>query len=297
MDHKISKDKEFLSSLELAKKLGVHVQTFRRRLKKAKEQSPERIDKLTSKSSRTTLYLYPDIIAFVNGESTIIPKEKVTKRSRIRSKCIKKAEKLFESPERLNYLDSEDLDEFRRIKNRKDKQFIETAIEILWDYSEKFLTLNEACRNQNISDRTFRYWRKKFPFISGLYYKTKQKRRLKYDEELKELALRGLQRLVNGETYEEITIYYKIMIGPSGEEIQIPKEKKIVIKHLPPNPPMIQFALCNLTKWLPPAQSDRNVDATPLWERKINELDTEQLVELIKRLKEHKLKVLESRAS
>lgn len=204
---------------------------------------------------------------------------------------------MYEEPDIINILDDDDVKKFNEIKDTKIRKQVRVAISILYYYGEKFLSLEEACTKYNMTSRGFRKWRKDIPFISDLYYKTKTRKKTNFNTEINKRANKSMMDLVTGYEYPEISYTYEVQLDIGGKEILIPKEKKVTMKRVLPHPQLIQYVLGNTSNWRPPAFTDRNVDATPLWERKINELDTEQLVELIKRLKEHKQKVLASRAS
>jgi len=202
---------------------------------------------------------------------------------------------MYEEPDIINILDDDDVKKFNEIKDTKIREQVRVAISILYYYGEKFLSLEEACTKYNMTSRGFRKWRKDIPFISDLYYKAKTRKKTNFNTEINKRANKSMMDLVTGYEYPEISYTYEVQLDIGGKEILIPKEKKVTMKRVLPHPQLIQYVLGNTSNWRPPTYVDRDVDNTPEWERKINAMSSEELVELTKELTKKKEEILAQR--
>lgn len=127
------------------------------------------------------------------------------------------------------------------------KEKVDKAKEVCRLYKEGY-TLESCCKTVNIAVSTWYEWLK-IGKIGELYKKTKIDYRKINLAKLKEKAIRGLEKRLNGEFYEEVT---QIGQGNYNEETQkydiVPKQLKKVKKYIPPSDLAIIFAMKKLDK-------------------------------------------------
>lgn len=111
------------------------------------------------------------------------------------------------------------------------------AADICAMYSEGAYTLASCCEACGITDRMFRFWIAKYEHISEQYKKAKARQsEIKWDL-IREKAVKGLERLVEGEEYTEKRT--ESGVGSSGMFTKDVVSEVVVL----PNPTAVIFAL------------------------------------------------------
>lgn len=136
---------------------------------------------------------------------------------------------------------------------RKSRYDEKLARSIAKDLAEAKGTIYQICAKHKISHETYYRWIKDIPSFNEII---KEAERLRY-EIIGESALDGLQKLINGYEYEEVTTE---SLGGGA------KITKVTTKFVPPNPTMVIFSLKNrkASAWKDKTEVDHTTGGKPI---------------------------------
>jgi len=172
------------------------------------------------------------------------------------------------------------------------------TVNICYDYSMGFESLEECANKYQLNRYKFYRWCYKYPPLQALYdlaYQIRKKYLNKRDVEESE---ENMRKIAKGCKTESEVIDCEIICDDKGKQILKPTKYRITTKSLPPDKEANIFMLTNKDpqNWKKTIPFEVPlVDSTPEWERKINAMSSEELIELSKELTKKKEEILANR--
>lgn len=127
-------------------------------------------------------------------------------------------------------------------KHRNAEQQLATAMEICELVAQGY-TLKSACESKAVTDRTFRRWRSELSAVSAAYKRAMDEYEQGLQDRLKRKAELGLEKLVEGYTWERKRATYKPDPKNPGQGKLV--EEQIETRDVRPNAAAVFFVLTN----------------------------------------------------
>lgn len=264
---------DFVTIEELSILTGLTRRSVDRKLSALKYADPEKYNQLSKKDGKKLLYDAKELIGYLKqkvkpvrprkspDDKAPLPKAVVHKINYLLKKPVKRrkkptrterktpefaakvAEQLINEPE-IIVLDHDMKEDFRKLMPKDQRNFMAFS-EAMHDYESGIYTLTDSLKRNGLTYGSFAEWIDKKPLFAAMYAKSSVKHRRAYNSKLQDAAKQGLFKLVTGYDKELSTMVYVERVGPDGQVVLIPTERKIIQKHVIPNPNAIMFALTN----------------------------------------------------
>jgi len=172
-----------------------------------------------------------------------------------------------------------------KIKDRIERDILWFAVLICADYETGFYPIEECCKRNSIDPATFWRWREKYENVNYLFQKAKRKRKESNRERRIEKAEYNLEKLGEGYELKAESYTYQIDYDDDGNELEIPKEKKTMIKEVGPNFDSNKLTLTNLdsNNWSNSGTTTQPIANDPILEENVENMSTEEIAKLIKK--------------
>jgi hypothetical protein len=243
----------FVPIEELASNSGKSRRTVDRKLQAFKKENPEKFQEMTKNDGVTTRVLYStdfliDVIPIANEAVFDVLKDVVDE---LKPKKEKKERRPKEVPtEEYNAINKIKLDKGSKIipvsdvpENEKEDLILFELICSEYRYGQ--LTFNECISKHDGVPDKIQYWIHTRPAFNSIYNDSLIAHKKAYDVSLKDLARQALKKMVTGFTEQLESVSYDQRMGPNGEVIEIPKERKMQRKLIQPSVNAIMFAMTN----------------------------------------------------
>ena len=118
-------------------------------------------------------------------------------------------------------------------------------------YAQDQYAIKECCKKYRVDFSTFIRWCNNDDDLNEIYEEAKEVKDKIYFHNIKERSQTSLEKLVMGQTYDEVKIQYEeIQVhnkegNPTGETITIEAKKTVTQKKILPNTTAVIFALKN----------------------------------------------------
>lgn len=229
---------DFITIEELASAAGKSRRTVDRRLLELQKNDPEKFQKLTKPQGSKNRILYSPLLLALFGISPAIVEE-VQQEIVEELKPPKRQKKAQTSPgPRPTIIRLDGIPE----KEKKDFEVMHALME---DYKTGLFSLPECCTRNNITVTTFFFWINNRPEFHDLYSEAYKVHKKSFAIYIRELGKDSLKKLITGYDKELQSTTYEQKISPQGQEILIPKERRVQVKHVLPNVNAITFGLTN----------------------------------------------------
>lgn len=116
---------------------------------------------------------------------------------------------------------------------------------IMEDYKTGQYALHECVARHNVHLNDFWYWVNNRPAFGAIFDETYKNHKKAFNVHLRELAKESLKKMVTGYNIVMESTTFQQKVGPNGEVIHIPQERRVQQKYIIPNGNLIQFALTN----------------------------------------------------
>lgn len=264
---------DFVTIEKLSELSGFNRRSVDRRLAALKDADLEKYNQLVKRDGKKLTYNAADLIGYLKqkvkptkpkkspDEVQKLPQAVVQKINYLLKKPIKRrksksrkerktpefakkvAEQLLDEPEIIS-LDADLKDDFKKLTPKDQRNFMAFSA-AMHDYESGLYTLTDSLKRNGLTYGSMAEWTDKKPMFAAIYARSTVKHRKAYNSKLQDAAKIGLFKLVSGYDKELSSVVYIERVGPDGQTILIPTERKVIQKHVIPNPNAIMFALTN----------------------------------------------------
>lgn len=224
---------DFLSIEQIASAIGKSRRTVDRKLTAFKKKFPERFEALTRRNEKHLEYAIEIVEEVMADEIAITPFPQLAKKNVPKKQSARP--KAQPTPAVIH---------LEQIPEEQERELADFRL-ILEDYKTGQYSLPECITRHNVSQNDFWYWIHNRPLFNSLFDECYKRHKKAFNVYLRELAKESLKKMVTG--YDKVMESTSFMqkMGPNGEVIQIPQERRVQQKHVMPNVNAIMFALTN----------------------------------------------------
>lgn len=261
---------DFVSIEDLVIQAGTPRRTIDRKMSALKEADTEKYNELTKKEGKKLLYYAQKLIGYLRNSEKLLPpidpnkppkvkpipierkiKQLTPKPTRAEKKKAKKEKFRVEVAKVItndnvvaDYLDDAEKQDMKLL-SAPDQRNIMMFAAMMQDYETGLYSISDLLIKHAISRFSFYNWVDKKPLFAALYAKSSIKHKRNYNAMLYDLAKDALRKVVTGYDKELYSRTFLERVGPDGNILLVPVERKVQQKHIPANTNAIVLALTN----------------------------------------------------